>query len=312
MSDLIKLPPDLWRGPVADVLPLAGEANWGLSRLFVDDYGDENDGRGIVVGVVDTGIDATHPDLRENVLAAKDFTGSSIGPSDRQEHGTHVSGTIGSTNRRIGVAPGCKLVHGKGLGDDGSGLDSWIAAAMRWCAAQGAQIVSMSLGSGSPSPGIDAAGRELTDAGVLVVCAAGNSGGNTSDIDWPGRYPWAISVASVAEDLTPSPFSSAGASIKTSAPGSNIWSTRPGGKYRQMSGTSMATPFAAGVLARYLSGLKRLGRPLPKTAEVIELLKSDSVDKHTPGVDRRTGPGVIWPGLFRSNLDPSPSPVAVA
>ena len=131
MSNLITLPPDLVRGPAADVLPLAGEANWGVGRLFVDDLGDENDGRGIIVGVVDTGIDATHPDLRDNVKAAKDFTGSSIGARDRQEHGTHVSGTIGASNRRIGVAFGCKLVHGKGLGDDGSGLGSWIAAAMR-------------------------------------------------------------------------------------------------------------------------------------------------------------------------------------
>ena len=184
MSNLITLPPDLVRGPAADVLPLAGEANWGVGRLFVDDLGDENDGRGIIVGVVDTGIDATHPDLRDNVKAAKDFTGSSIGARDRQEHGTHVSGTIGASNRRIGVAFGCKLVHGKGLGDDGSGLGSWIAAAMRWCAEQGANVVSMSLGSPSPDDAINRAGIELTDAGVLVVVAAGNSGGNTSDIDF--------------------------------------------------------------------------------------------------------------------------------
>lgn len=299
------IPPDLVRGPDSDVLPLA-DANWGMAKFDVDRLRSICDGTGVIVGVIDTGIDETHPDFAGKDVQARDFTGSGSGSRDRNGHGTHCSGTIGSKNQSIGVAPGCGLRHGKGLGDSGSGGGTGIANAMQWCVDQGAKILSMSLGSSGRDPTIDAKGAELTAKGVLICCAAGNSGGGTSQIDFPGRLPWAISVAALDPNLNPASFSSAGEGIETAAPGTNIWSCRPGGGYQQMSGTSMATPFCAGVLALYLSCLIKLGKPLPTAADIQRILQSDSMDVHTPGVDRRAGPGAIWPLLLANNLVDAP------
>lgn len=302
------IPPDLIRGPEADFLPLAGETNWGMSVFGVEQLRSQYDGSGVIVGITDTGVDRTHPIL-SNCFAAKDFTGSPIGAGDRNQHGTHVTGTVGGTDPRIGVAPGCRTVHAKVLSDGGSGAGTWIAAGMRWAVDQGAEILSMSLGSSSEDPTITRAMKELAEKGVWIIAAAGNSGANTPDVDWPGRSPHCISVAALASNLTPASFSSAGAKIDTSGAGVNIWSAKPGGGYQQMSGTSMATPFVAGMLALYRSGLKRLGRPMPTVYQLRETLFARSTDVGTPGDDRRTGPGWVTPLLLALDLTPLPNPV---
>lgn len=280
-----------------------------MKVFSVDQLRSITRGKGVTVCGVDTGIDRTHP-LLTNCFAAKDFTGSPVGSGDRNGHGTHISGTISATDPNIGVAPECRYCHGKALSDGGSGYGSWIAAAIRWGVEQGAEIVSMSLGSSSPDQTIIAAMKEVADKGVWVIAAAGNSGSGTVDVDWPGRSEHCISVAALNSDLSPASFSSSGDKIDTSGAGVNIWSTRSGGGYQQMSGTSMATPFVAGMLCLFRAALKERSLPIPTVYELRDLLFSRSTDTHTPGDDRRTGPGWVTPLLLRLALTPDPPPAS--
>lgn len=305
---LFHIPPDLIRGPESDVLPLAGEANWGIEPFQVQRIRDAAGDVQSVVAILDTGCDHNHPDLK-NIIGSQDWTGSSVGAGDRNGHGTHTSGTVCAANASIGVAPGFPMLHGKVLSDGGSGAGTWIAAGLRWAFERGATIMSMSLGSSGEDPTITAAMREVTDKGAWVIAAAGNSGGNTSNVDWPGRSPYAISVAALNRDLTPASFTNRGAKIDTASAGVGIWSCRPGGGYQQMSGTSMATPFVAGILTLYRAALAKRQRKVPSIQELRTILATRSTDAGAPGVDNRTGPGWIGGILLDLELNPDPPPV---
>lgn len=307
MEPVYGLPP-VERGPIAEALPLAGEVNWGMDVFGVAKLRSITDGSGIKLGVVDTGIDRSHPIL-QNCAGAKDFTGSGSGFNDRNGHGTHCSGTVFGTDPRIGVAPGATGYHGKGLGDSGSGGNGLIAA-IEWCIEQGCTVVSNSWGGGGQSQSWEVSFRKWAEAGIWLIFAGGNSGPNTSDSDWPGRSENLLNVAALNSNLTPASFSSAGSKLDTSGPGVNIWSARPGGGFQQMSGTSMATPFVAGLLGLYRRALELKGLPIPNVYELRKKLFSRSTDTHTPGDDRRTGPGWVTPVLLELDLTPLPPPVA--
>lgn len=300
--------PPVFRGPVAEHLPLAGEVNWGMEAFAVQHLRTITEGAGIKLGIVDTGIDDGHVLLAPNFVAARDFTGSASGFRDRNGHGTHCSGTVGATDPRIGVAPGAKLYHGKGLGDSGSGGNGLISA-IEWCLSEGCEVVSNSWGGGGQSTEWERRFREWAERGVWLIFAGGNSGPGTPDSDWPGRSQNLINVAALNPDLSPASFSSAGDKLDTSGPGVNIWSCKPGGGFQQMSGTSMATPFVAGLLGLYRAALKEKGLPIPTMYDLRKQLFTRSTDTHTPGDDRRSGPGWVTPMLLTLNLTPDPSPV---
>lgn len=307
MEPIYGLPP-VFRGPKALALPLAGEVNWGMVVFAVDKLRAITNGAGVKAGVVDTGIDDTHPILVQNFKAAKDFTGSSAGYRDRNGHGTHTSGTVFGSEPRIGVASGADGYHGKGLGDGGSGGNSLLDA-LEWAAGEGCEVLSNSWGGGGAWSDWEVQARRFDDAGIWQIYAGGNSGPNTPDTDWPGRSMTVINVAALNQDLTPASFSSAGAKIDTSGPGVGIWSAAPGGGFQQMSGTSMATPFIAGLLTLYRAALKVQGKPIPRVSELREKLFTHSTDTYTPGDDRRTGPGWLTPLLLSLDLEPDPLPV---
>ncbi|MEU6657496.1 S8 family serine peptidase [Streptomyces sp. NPDC046821] len=229
-------------------------------------------GKGVKVAVLDTGYDKGHPDLKGRVVAEQDFTGDGGGVQDEQGHGTHVSSTVAGTGaasggRYAGVAPGADLIEGQVLDYSGSGYDSWILAGMEWAAAQGADIVSMSLGGSQASDGTDAMSaavdRISREHGTLFVIAAGNTGDQT--IGSPGAADEALTVGSVTKSGELSSFSSRGprqgrwaVKPEIAAPGSDIVAARAAGtladaavnsSYASLSGTSMATPHVAGAAA---------------------------------------------------------------
>ena len=278
-------------------------------------------GEGVTVAVLDTGVDVDHPDLAQAVVEAEDFTGSSAGSGDRVGHGTHCSGTIGARGRLNGVAPACRLIHGKVLGDDGSGMDPWIAGGINWAVAHGADVISGSFGSNTPSPIMAASIRAAVAQGKFFVFAAGNDhrvgGGN--EVDHPAKLRQGIAVAAVDENNRIAPFSSRGPEVDIAAPGVNILSTYPGGGYARMSGTSMATPFVAGVVALCLAKHRKGGAgrtPLDTIEQLKKHLSATATDAGAPGFDVDYGFGLIAPGKLIDAVSgpadpPAPLPVDV-
>ncbi len=223
-------------------------------------------GAGTTVAVLDTGIDGAHPDLAGAVVGARDFSDSGS-TDDLVGHGTHVAATVTGSGRYKGVAPDAALLNGKVLDDSGFGTESGIIAGMEWAAAEGADVVNLSLGSAMPSDGSDpmsqAVNRLTAETGALFVVSAGNSGPSTG-VGSPAAADAALTVGAVdrADDLAP--FSSRGprkdGAVKPdiTAPGVGIVAAKAAGgvigdpvgdKHVALSGTSMSSPHVAGAAA---------------------------------------------------------------
>ncbi|MEU4265487.1 S8 family peptidase [Streptomyces argenteolus] len=227
------------------------------------------DGAGVKIAVVDTGIDATHPDLTGRVVAERNFS-ASPDARDRVGHGTHVASVAAGTGakdaRFKGVAPGAQLINAKVLDDRGVGDDSGILAGVDWAVAQGADVINMSLGS-TDTVGIDPLEAQVNkvsaEKGVLFAVAAGNSGPGRGTVASPGSADAALTVGAVDDDDLIADFSSVGprtgdGAVKPdiTAPGVEITAAAAAGTsgqnppgYVSLSGTSMATPHVAGAAA---------------------------------------------------------------
>ncbi|MFC9826378.1 S8 family serine peptidase [Streptomyces albogriseolus] len=260
------------------------------------------DGKGVKIAVLDTGVDATHPDLKGQVTASKNFT-SAPTTGDVVGHGTHVASIAAGTGAQSkgtykGVAPGAKILNGKVLDDAGFGDDSGILAGMEWAAAQGADIVNMSLG-GMDTPETDpleaAVDKLSAEKGILFAIAAGNEG--PQSIGSPGSADSALTVGAVDDKDKLADFSSTGPRLgdgavkpDLTAPGVDITAAsakgndiakevgeKPAG-YMTISGTSMATPHVAGAAA-----LLKQQHPEWKYAELKGALTASTKDgKYTP------------------------------
>ncbi|MET8138765.1 S8 family serine peptidase [Sphaerisporangium sp. NPDC005288] len=225
-------------------------------------------GTGVRVAVLDTGVDATHPDLAGRVAASKSFVpGQEV--TDRNGHGTHTASTVAGTGaasggKERGVAPGADLVVGKVLDDGNSGPISGVIAGMEWATrTEHAKVVSMSLGVGGwhtqDDPLSQALNRLSTETGALFVVAAGNDGPGPYSVASPGTADAALTVGAVDGSDHLADFSSAGPRLNDdglkpdlTAPGVDVLAARSQymewgeGYYRTDSGTSMATPHVAG------------------------------------------------------------------
>ncbi|GIE95607.1 S8 family serine peptidase [Paractinoplanes rishiriensis] len=230
-------------------------------------------GTGAKVAVLDTGIDATHPDVAGQIVEKADFTVEGGDAVDRFGHGTHVAAVAAGTGAasggaRKGVAPGAKLLVGKVLDDSGEGTDSMVIAGMEWAASR-APVVNMSLTGYEPSDGSDPvslAVEELSaETGTLFVVAAGNAGPVDNSIPSPGAAPSSLAVGAVDGADALAEFSSRGPVLGSKAmkpdlvaPGVEIVAARAAGttmgravdaRYVAASGTSMASPHVAGAAA---------------------------------------------------------------
>jgi thermitase len=207
------------------------------------------------VGIVDTGIDATHEDLSGKVVNCASVrllfnTVREGSCADDNDHGTHVAGTIAAmANNGVGVAGvsyNSKLAICKALNALGSGSTAGVANCITYLAGKGVKVISMSLGGGA-STTLQTAVRNATNSGSLIVAAAGNDGDDT--LNYPAAYAEVVSVAAVDANDARASFSNANADVEIAAAGVDVLSTRRGGGYVKFSGTSMATPHVAGVAA---------------------------------------------------------------
>lgn len=224
---------------------------WGITRV-----GGAVDGSGKTAWIVDSGIDLDHPDLNGDAVRSVSFVAGDSSPEDANGHGTHVAGTVGALDNNegvIGVAAGATVVSLRVLGADGSGDFSWTIDALDHIVQNGSagDVVNMSLGPSSPytDPAVIAATQAVGQAGIKVAIAAGNSYDDSalySPANANGQNIYTISA--LAEGDFFAFFSNYGSPVDYIAPGYQVESTWLNGGYNTISGTSMASPHAAGVL----------------------------------------------------------------
>lgn len=229
---------------------------WGVSRVKADSAWTITRGSGVKVAVIDTGVDTSHPDLKENIAGCRNFISSWLSCDDDNGHGTHVAGIIAAKDNNfgvVGVAPEAKIYALKVLDRQGSGYLSDIIEALDWAAKNNLQVVNMSLGTAVDVASFHEAVIRVYNAGIVQVAAAGNSGPADNTVLWPAKYPEVIAVAATdSGDQVPS-WSSRGPELAVAAPGANIYSTYYRKSYATMSGTSMAAPHVAGAVALRIS-----------------------------------------------------------
>lgn len=241
-----------------------------------------NQGKGVIVAVVDTGVTKVEDLANTTVLKGATFVTGTGSAADDQGHGTHVAGTIAQSTHNgkgvVGVAPKATILPVKVLSAQGFGRSPWIAAGIDYAVDEGADVINLSLGGGY-SPVIHNAIKKARKKGVIVVAAAGNSG--RKGVGYPGALSETIGVSALGPDGSLAPYSSWGKGVDIAAPGGDTRkrdggvlqnTVGPGGKghrYAAFQGTSMATPHVAGAAAVLLStgmDAKAVERTLLKSA----------------------------------------------
>lgn len=259
---------------------------WGVRKISAPSVWNRVQGGGIRIGIIDTGIDRTHPDLTRRVAGGVNVVGSGSPFVDRNGHGTHIAGTIAAAlngSGIAGIAPRASLYAIKAFGADGTGSSADVIEGIEWAIENRMDILNMSFGSAHGSRAERNAITAARKAGIVMIAASGNSGGS---VDYPARYADVIAVGAINIRNRVPAFSSRGRGLNFVEPGVNILSTWPGGEYRKLSGTSMASAHLTGIAAILLAYYKNLTPP-----DLFRLLKNSAVSISVPRA--RQGYGVV-------------------
>lgn len=271
--------------------PLA-PAQWNLPMVGATDAWASSQGAGVVVAVIDTGLDAAHPDLAGRVLAEIDLLPEVTPAPEQNGHGTRVASLIaGSLNGAgmAGVAPQATILPISALDPAGYGDSSTVARAIIAAADAGARVINLSLGGPDRDPVLDEACAYAFSKGAIVVAAGGNSYLNGNQVQYPAASPNVLAVASVDRNGTPSGFSNTGPHIDIAAPGEGILAALPGGGYDEESGTSFAAPHVAAAVALVLAANPALTSA--EAASVVQMTAAD--DASGNGRDDQLGQGIV-------------------
>lgn len=297
--NILAVEPDIVVTIAADTI------DWGNDRVEAPiAYATGYKGAGIDVGVIDTGIDKDHPDLVNNLKGGVNCISSYRSYDDDNGHGTHCAGTIAADDNGIGVigvAPDANLYAIKVLNSNGSGYLSDVVEGIDWAVSHDLDIISMSLGASTGTTAMETAVNNAFNHGLLVVAAAGNSGTadlSANTVNFPARYAATIAVAATDSGNVHASFSSTGPAVDVAAPGVSVLSTYYNNQYAYMSGTSMATPHVAGVLA-VLKGKY----PSLSNTDLRALLEQTAMDLGDAGWDPVYGYGLV---TANAALEPVP------
>lgn len=264
---------------------------WNMPKISAERAWDITRGEaGVVVAVVDTGVDLDHLDLAGNLIPGYNVISPGVLPQDDYGHGTHVAGIVAAiTNNNVGVASiagGCRIMPVKVLNSVGEGTDFDVATGIQWAADNGARIINMSLGGPDYSYALADAVDYAYGKNVLVIAAAGNDG--LESILYPAALSHVVAVGATDKEDNRASFSNYGDTLDVVAPGVSIFGTWWDNSYVYASGTSTATPHVAGVAALVLSL-----HPEYSGDQVENALKAGCVDLGAPGWDPYYGCGRI-------------------
>ncbi|NRB06121.1 MAG: S8 family serine peptidase [Richelia sp.] len=287
-------------------VPSLGGKDWGADLVQAPEVWNKGyTGKGVIVAVLDTGVDYQHSDLNDNIWTnTKEIAGNGVDDDgngyiddvsgwnfhddnndilDRNGHGTHVSGTIAGENNDFGVTGivyDAQIMPVKVLGDSGSGYYSSISSGIRYAVDNGADVINLSLGGRVPSNRIAESLEYANSKGVVAVMSAGNY--STSTPGYPGRYAdkWGLVVGAVDRNNQMADFSNRAGRDNlayVTAPGVKVYSTVLNNEYDSYSGTSMASPHVAGVVALMLSANPNL------TPDRVRQIITETSDNNTQG-----------------------------
>ena len=314
MEDCIKLPP-FEVEEVNDVFNLDNSQllDWGLLQNKIPEAWKISKGEGINVMVIDTGK-PKHEDIKEGLPGMDKNFVKNEDVFDSNGHHTHCAGIILAENNNkgsVGVAPKANLISVKVLDKNGRGSTLNLISSLEYALEVKPDIISMSLGSFVPHPKMRELVKKLYEQNIPIVCAAGNSG--ERGVNYPAAYEETISIAAHDKNGNIASFSSKGPEVDWAAPGVNIYSTYLNNKYARLSGTSMACPFAVGLIALMLSKHRKLEKEgKPNDCKTVEQIKSHllrfSVDKGQEGKDKSWGFGIIDILKLLKSLSPKPKP----
>jgi len=288
--------------------PLFQPYQWNMRKVGAPDAWSVTTGSSdVIIAVLDTGVDAGHPDLGGKVLAGYNAITGTNDATDGYGHGTHVSGIAAAVgNNGIGVAGTnwqAKIMPIKVLDSSGEGTDSTISRGVGWAVDHGARVLNLSLGSPSYSNTVNSAIQRARSKGALIFCAAGNDYLNGNPIEYPAAYTGVVGVGATDDNDKRAAYSAVGSFVILTAPGGNpasaddatathwimsTWRRADGASYARAAGTSQASPMAAG-----LAALIWAVNPSLSPSQVLDVITQTAVDLGKPGRDNEYGYGRI-------------------
>ncbi|UQU65717.1 type VII secretion-associated serine protease mycosin [Couchioplanes caeruleus] len=264
------------------------DKQWYWSPMKVSEAQKITKGGGVVVAVLDTGVDAGHPDLRGAVLPGRQIVQNKpAGNDDSVGHGTGMAGIIagrghGSGDGILGIAPQAKILPIRPVNDT-----FFVAQGIRWAVDHGAKVITLAFQI-DPSENLQSALKEAAAADVVLVGAAGNEADKGNDLEYPGAYPQVLTVGAVDRRNKVAAFSNHGPQVDLAAPGVDITVPAPGNTYAEVEGSSVSAALVAGAAA-----LIRAEHPDLTAAQVVNRLTSTAIDRGTKGRDDYYGAGQL-------------------